>query len=61
MIKQENKNWEIYFKKEAEKYSDLIIKIENESYKGTCDRLSKAIGKKINGIIFHYAVKLIRQ
>lgn len=45
---------------EAKKYVSLIPKIEGESYKDTSIRLSEAIGKGIDKIAFHKAIKLIR-
>jgi len=41
-------------------YSNMIEKIEGESYKETCARLSSAIGEKIEGRVFHKAVKIVR-
>ena len=47
--------------KEAETYAQFINKIEEETYKDTCKRLSKALDKRISGAVFHRAVKLIRK
>lgn len=41
-------------------YSGLINKIDGESYKDTCNRLSVALNKKIEGKVFHLTVKSIR-
>lgn len=41
-------------------YSKMIEKQEDENYKTTCARLSKAIGSKIEGKVFHKSVKEIR-
>lgn len=41
-------------------YAEMIDKIEGESYKETCTRLSVAIGSRIESKIFHAAVKKIR-
>ncbi len=45
---------------EALNYVSLIPKIEDESYRDTSTRLSDAIGKGVNKIAFHKAIKLIR-
>ncbi len=44
----------------AQEYAKLITKIEGESYKSTCQRLSNAIGDKIEKKVFHMAVKIVR-
>ena len=41
-------------------YSKMIDKIEGETYKETCTRLSQTIGQKIEGKDFHKAVQLSR-
>ena len=43
------------------KYSNLISKVEGESYKQTEARLSEALPEKIAGQTFHKLVKLIRK
>lgn len=45
----------------AKEYSKMIEKNNNESYRETCQRLSNAIGQKIEKPVFHMAVKLIRK
>lgn len=42
------------------KYSNLISKIETESYKETCNRLAAVLPEKIQGTTFHNIVKFIR-
>jgi hypothetical protein len=41
-------------------YAEMIDKIEGESYKETCTRLSVAIGSRIESKVFHASVKKIR-
>jgi len=45
----------------APEYAKLIDKVEGESYNETCSRLKHAIGEKIEGVVFHAAVQLIRK
>jgi hypothetical protein len=45
----------------AQEYSTMIQRLDGESYKETCKRLSDAIGSRIEGKVFHQAVKLIRK
>lgn len=42
-------------------YSEMINKVEGESYKETCGRLSLAIGQRVESSVFHKAVKMIRE
>lgn len=44
----------------APEYAKMITAQDGESYKQTAARLSAAIGEKIEGRVFHAAVKLIR-
>lgn len=45
---------------DARRYVPLVPRIERETYKETSERLSIAIGKRIDKDVFHKAVKLIR-
>jgi len=44
----------------AKIYSQMINKVELESYKDTAKRLSDAIGKKIESKVFHATIKMLR-
>jgi hypothetical protein len=44
---------------DAQYYASLIEPCR-ESYKITCERLKTAIGVKINAVVFHDAVKIVR-
>lgn len=44
----------------AKIYSQMINKVEGESYKDTAKRLSDAISKKIESKVFHATVKMLR-
>jgi len=50
----------IRVEKIALEYAKMIEKVEGESYKETGARLGKAIGEKIEGAVFHAAIRKIR-
>ena len=43
-----------------EQYKNIISRVDGESYRDTCNRLSAALGKKISGGAFHQIVKFVR-
>lgn len=57
----ENKRKQVAVQQEVfAKYSNLISKIETESYKETCNRLAAVLPEKIQGTTFHNIVKFVR-
>lgn len=44
----------------ASEYAKMISPVQGESYKQTAARLSAAIGSRIEGAVFHQAVKMVR-
>lgn len=44
----------------AKEYAKMIARVEGEKYKETCRRLSERIGSRIEKMVFHQAVKIVR-